>query len=139
MQSFTEAPNSFATSLRATCGRLADRYRSLRAVGRSPLTIDAYRMGLSQFIGFCAAQGMPLKAGSITREHIEHWLADLAEQGKAPATRNKRYMVCKVFFTYCEEEGEIAAHDGEDATAHHPRAAGAPRRRRGAQAVAQDV
>src|SRR5262249_8879359 len=42
----------------------------------------------------------------IRREHVEHWLADLAER-RSPATVSKRYMSVRVFFGWCVEEGEI--------------------------------
>ncbi len=80
--------------------------RSLRALGRSPNTRAAYGESLRQFIDFAAAHGMPIDAARVTREHVETWLADLAER-RAPATANKRYMALRSFFKYLAEEGEI--------------------------------
>lgn len=56
---------------------------------------------------YFVANGMPMAADRIDRQHVESFLADLAEQGKAPATVNKRYMALRVFWSWAVEEGEI--------------------------------
>ncbi len=81
--------------------------RSLRAMNRSPNTRAAYGESLRQLIDFLAANGMPIDIARINREHVEHWLADLAER-RAPATANKRYMSARSFFGWAVEEGEIS-------------------------------
>jgi site-specific recombinase XerD len=60
---------------------------------------------MRQLVGFLTARGMPTEVSLITREHVESWLADLAER-RAPATVNKRYMAARVFFGWALEEGE---------------------------------
>jgi site-specific recombinase XerD len=79
--------------------------RSLRALNRSPNTRAAYGESLRQLVDFLLDRGMPTDASTITREHIEAWLADLAGR-RAPATVNKRYMAARVFFGWALEEGE---------------------------------
>jgi hypothetical protein len=83
--------------------------RSLRAQRKSPNARAAYGESLRQLTRFPNEQGMPLDATKITREHVEHFIADLAER-RAPATANKRYMSPRSFFVYLEEEGDIAAN-----------------------------
>jgi site-specific recombinase XerD len=80
--------------------------RSLRALGRSQNTRDAYGESIRQLTDFLVGHGMPIVAANVKREHVEAWLADLAERGRAPATRNKRYMASRSFFAWCVEEGE---------------------------------
>src|SRR5689334_22080738 len=81
---------------------------SLRALNRSPNTVAAYLTSLVQLTDFLAANGYPTRVRAIKKEHIEHWLAELAET-RAPATANKRYMALRVFFEWCVSEGELAA------------------------------
>jgi site-specific recombinase XerD len=52
---------------------------------------------------------MPAAVGSITREHVEAWLAELRDQGRAASTISTRYKALRVFFGYLEEEGEVQA------------------------------
>jgi site-specific recombinase XerD len=82
---------------------------SLRALGRTPNTRAAYGESLRQLIDYLVDAGMPTEASKVKREHIEAWLAALAESGRSPATVNKRYMAARVFFGWCVEEGEVTA------------------------------
>jgi site-specific recombinase XerD len=82
--------------------------RSLRALNRSPNTRAAYGESLRQLTDFLNAAGMPTEVAKIKREHVEMWLADLADR-RSPATTNKRYMALRVFFGWCVEEGECAS------------------------------
>jgi site-specific recombinase XerD len=83
--------------------------RSLRAVGRSPKTRQQYLETVSQFSTYLEGGGMSTQVASITREHVEAWLAELREDGRAPSTISTRYKALRVFFGYLEEEGEVAA------------------------------
>ena len=80
---------------------------SLEAQNKSPRTISQYLDSLRLFEAFLTATGMPVVAGSITREHVEAFLADLLTRAK-PATAATRYKCLKLFFDWCAEEGEIA-------------------------------
>jgi site-specific recombinase XerD len=82
---------------------------SLRALNRSPNTIDAYGISVQQLTAFLRDNDYPTAVDAIEREHehIEKWLALLAET-KAPATANKRYMAVRSFFGWCVDESEVA-------------------------------
>src|SRR5689334_18050378 len=73
--------------------------RSLRAANRSPNTRAAYNESLKQFIDFAEQNGLPLDVDRIRREHVELWLADLAER-RSPATVNKRHVSASLFFKW---------------------------------------
>ncbi len=49
---------------------------------------------------------MLIDAPRVRREHVEHFLADLAQR-RSPATTNKRYMALRGFFAWCVDEDEI--------------------------------
>jgi len=83
--------------------------RSLKALGRSPLTIDQYLMSVGQMVDYFAAQGMPDDPDRITREHVEMFLADFAADHK-PATLQTRYKCLRLFFSFLLEEDEITRH-----------------------------
>ncbi|MGD0861780.1 MAG: tyrosine-type recombinase/integrase [Candidatus Limnocylindrales bacterium] len=80
--------------------------RSLAARRASPATIDTYRTAVIQLANYLAAHGMPDRASTIRREHIEAFVTDLLEH-KAPATAHNRYRGCQAFFSWLVEEGEI--------------------------------
>jgi site-specific recombinase XerD len=78
------------------------RYRRL-----SPETIDSYRRSAEQFLAFAGAQGMPTSPlPSISREHIEAWLAELAVTRSA-GTERTRYFGLQQFFRWALDYGEI--------------------------------
>jgi site-specific recombinase XerD len=87
---------------------LAESWRiSLQARNLSPKTIGTYTESLESFIAFVTEHGMPTLAASVTREHVDAWLADLATQWR-PATVRNRYTGVKQFFSWANAEGEIA-------------------------------
>jgi site-specific recombinase XerD len=87
---------------------LAESWRiSLQAHNLSPKTIGTYTESLESFIAFVTEHGMPTLAASVTREHVDAWLADLATQWR-PATVRNRYTGVKQFFSWANAEGEIA-------------------------------
>src|SRR5271154_1622350 len=87
---------------------LLDDWRlSLRAAGRSLATIQSYNSGGVAFADYLAACGMPVAAGSITREHVERYLVDMRERGLAPATVAKHYRSLQQLFRWLLEDGEI--------------------------------
>jgi site-specific recombinase XerD len=83
--------------------------RSLRASNRSAKTIDTYCEGVSQLVAFLASAGMPLDAASVHREHVEAFIVDLQDKGRAPATVNNRFRALQQFFKFLTDEGEITA------------------------------
>lgn len=82
--------------------------RSLAARRASPATIDTYSTAVGQLADYLAANGMPDRATTVRREHIEAFVTDLLEH-KAPATAHNRYRGCQAFFSWLVEEGEIRA------------------------------
>ncbi len=79
---------------------------SLRAENKSDATIESYTYATTQFARFARQRGMPTDVGSIAREHVEAFLADLLEHRSA-ATAETRYRGLRSFFGWCEAEGEI--------------------------------
>lgn len=103
----TEAITS-ASAARFTIGDALDSYRiHLRAENKSPNTISVYTLALRYLETFLEERGMPRDVASIRREHIEAWLADLSEKGKAAATVSVYYRSLQPFWKWAVEEGEI--------------------------------
>jgi site-specific recombinase XerD len=82
--------------------------RSLAARRASPATIDTYSTAVAQLTDYLVAHGMPDRAATIRREHVEAFVTHLLEH-KAPATAHNRYRGCQAFFSWLVEEGEIRA------------------------------
>lgn len=86
---------------------LADSWRiSMQAYNLSPRTIGTYTESLGSFTEFALDNGMPTQVGSITREHIDAWLAYLASKW-TPATVRNRYTGVRMFFRWAHAEGEV--------------------------------
>lgn len=81
--------------------------RSLTAQNKAERTIETYLSALRHLALFLDQQGMPTLVGSLSREHVEAFIADQLAHSK-PATANNRYRGLQSFFRYCIEEGEIA-------------------------------
>lgn len=60
------------------------------------------------FNAFLVEQGMPTRASAITREHVEHFLADMFEHTK-PATVAKHYRTLQQLFKFLVDDGEITS------------------------------
>ena len=87
---------------------LAESWRiSLQARNLSPKTLGTYTESMQSFTAFVTANGMPTQASSVSREHVDAWLADLASKWR-PATVRNRYTGVKQFFAWAHAEGEIA-------------------------------
>src|SRR5947207_1305584 len=76
---------------------------SLRAAHRARKTIVSYMESVDQWATFLAERGMPTDVAAVRREHVEAWLADLADQGRAAATLVNRYRGVKRFLAWCVE------------------------------------
>jgi site-specific recombinase XerD len=87
---------------------LPDWQISLRARGRQPSTIDSYLNCARNLHAFLIANGMPTVVTSITREHIEHFLADMFARVK-PATVAKHYRSLQQLFRFLVDDGEITS------------------------------
>src|SRR3954470_20648129 len=86
---------------------LSDWRTHLRARNRSKATLDSYTRCAAAFRTFLVSRGMPTTAGAITREHVEAFLADLADR-VAPATTAKHYRSLQQLFRWLEDDGELA-------------------------------
>jgi site-specific recombinase XerD len=85
---------------------LPDWRRHCRAINLAPSTIASYqRVGVS-FVAYLIDHGMPTTASAVKREHIEAYLADLADR-VAPATVAKHYRSLQQLFRWLLDDGEI--------------------------------
>jgi site-specific recombinase XerD len=83
--------------------------RSLRAANKAARTVETYLDALDQLCAFLERQGMPTTAQGVAREHIEAFLVELFEAGRAPATVSNRFRALQQFFKFLADEGEITA------------------------------
>lgn len=83
--------------------------RHLAAENKSPATIAIYGLSVERFERYLRAQGMPTSLAGIRREHVEAWLVDLGQEGKAAATLSVYYRSLQPFFSWAVSEGEIGA------------------------------
>ncbi len=94
----------------ATIGDLAPLIRSwklhLSAANLSPRTIQSYTEAATRLEGFLVDRGMPTAVEAITREHVEHFIADQLDR-HSPATAAVRYRSLQQLFRWLEDEGEI--------------------------------
>jgi site-specific recombinase XerD len=90
--------------------------RGLRAANKSQRTVETYLDALDQLCAFLTEKGMPTAAESVTREHIESYLVELLDLGRAPATVSNRFRALQQFFKFLVEEGEIASSPMERMT-----------------------
>ncbi|RZU52664.1 site-specific recombinase XerD [Krasilnikovia cinnamomea] len=85
---------------------LPDWQRHLRAQNRAHTTINSYRTVADNFIRYLVDHGMPVTASKINREHVEAFLADLAERVSA-ATVAKHYRSLQQLWKWLLDDGEI--------------------------------
>jgi site-specific recombinase XerC len=80
---------------------------ALHARNRSPHTIKGYLEAVGLFEAFLVERGMPTAAASITREHVEAFVAHQLTRW-TPSTAATRYRQLQQFFRWLVEEGEVA-------------------------------
>lgn len=98
-----------AETVETTLRDCIDDYRlSLHAAGKSASTREVYTLALRYLDDYLWSNGMPRKLASIRREHIEAWLANVRDQGRAPATVSVYYRSLQPFWKWAIEEGHIA-------------------------------
>jgi site-specific recombinase XerD len=85
---------------------LPDWGRHLRALNRTPGTINSYLACGRDLAAFLTAKGMPTVVGAISREHIEAFLGDMLERLSA-ATAAKNYRSLQQLFKWLLDDGEI--------------------------------
>jgi site-specific recombinase XerD len=81
--------------------------RHLRATNKAPRTVQTYLDALDHLDRFLVEHGMPRDVGLIRREHLEAFLVDLQEKGRAAASVANRYRSLQQFFRWLTDEGEI--------------------------------
>ena len=79
-------------------------YISLRAANRSDKTVKAYRLGITQYIDWCNAGGMPV---AIDRGQVRAWMADMHDRGLAPATVAARLAGIRQLSKWMTEEAML--------------------------------
>ena len=79
----------------------------LAAENKAPRTIRAYSEAMRLLHTFLAERGMPTPAASITREHIEAFLADQVERPR-PTSARARFRSLQQFWKWAAVEGEVS-------------------------------
>jgi len=79
---------------------------SLRAKGRSPRTIEAYRLAVDQLDSYLADNDMTTDVNEIQKANIESYLVNVLEN-RASATARQRYSSLQQFFGWLTAEGEV--------------------------------
>jgi site-specific recombinase XerD len=80
--------------------------RHLRAANLSPRTVQSYLEAAERFRSFLEAENLPTTVGSLRREHVERFVADVLRK-HAPATAASRYRSLQQLFRWAVEEGEV--------------------------------
>ena len=80
--------------------------RSLKAKRRSARTISDYMKDARTFAAWLAERGMPTDPAAIHREHVEAFIVELLEAGKASGYVASYYRRLKQLFRWLHEEGE---------------------------------
>jgi len=80
----------------------------IRELDKSPLTIQAYRADIQQFIIWLSENDMTVtRVHHVTRSHVNEYLRYLANQGRTGTTRARKLVSLHVFFTYLVKEGVL--------------------------------
>lgn len=108
-------PETDPDSLRSL---LRDWQIHLRATGKAIGTINSYLNVGVAFVDYLDAHGMPARAGTVTREHVEQYIADLLAR-LAPATAAKHYRSLQQLFRWLVDDGEIPRSPMERMKAPH--------------------
>lgn len=97
---------------------LPDWRRHLRATNRAASTVRRYEKDARAFLAFLVDNGMPTRADAITREHLEHFLADEQSRPRrrrrgeaatiAPATVAGTYRSLQQLWRWLVDEGEVS-------------------------------
>lgn len=99
MATVVDAPGDLATLIPSWA-------LSLRAARKAPSTLRLYTDAAYQFHAYLLTRGMPTIVANIRREHVEAFLADMAER-VSPSSVATRYRGLKQLCRWLLEEGEI--------------------------------
>jgi site-specific recombinase XerD len=107
-----------------TLASLLDQFT--RELDKSPLTIQAYRTDIQQFITWLSENDLTtIRAHQVTRSHIDEYLKYLANNGRTGTTRSRKLYSLHMFFTYLVKEGLILLSPA--ATVKRPHREGKPK------------
>ncbi len=80
----------------------------MRELDKSPLTIQAYRTDIQQFLTWLIEHDVTVtKAHQVKRSHINEYLRYLANKGRTGTTRARKLVSLQLFFTHLVKEGVI--------------------------------
>ena len=79
----------------------------LRAKQRAKSTIASYLVVARAYLAWAGQRGAPTTANAVRREHLELYLAELADR-TAPATVAKHYRSLQQLFKWLADDGEIS-------------------------------
>ncbi len=92
----------------------------IRELDKSPLTIQAYRTDIQQFLTWLNETDLTVTgAQQVTRSHINEYLRYLANKGRTGTTRARKLVSLHLFFTYLVQESVIP--DSPTAKVKRPR------------------
>jgi site-specific recombinase XerD len=77
---------------------------ALRGERKSKGTITTYRIGVRQFLAWCADNNRP---AVLDRATVSAWIADLLDHGREGATATSKQLAVRRFSAWLAEEGEI--------------------------------
>jgi site-specific recombinase XerD len=91
---------------------VADYLEALRAAGRSPRTIEWYRLFLLEFIRFAGRAGVPAKLTDLAPPTVRRWVVALKSRSPepAPASLAGRVRTLKAFGTWVASEYDLEPH-----------------------------
>ena len=89
-----------------TLASLLDQFT--RELDKSPLTIQAYRTDIQQFLTWLAERDITvIGAQQVKRSHINEYLRYLANNGRTGTTRARKLVSLQRFFTHLVKEGVL--------------------------------
>lgn len=97
-------------------GLLGSWMLSLRAANKSPRTVENYAEGVTRLAQWLRSEGLPDDVSALTSEQVQRWLVALqsspGRRGRltSESTVRGRYVAVKLFLSWCQREGELAAH-----------------------------
>lgn len=80
----------------------------LRSERKSPRTLDAYTMGVTQFFAYCDRENVPLVLDHLT---VKAFVADLLDRGAEASTAVNRLSALRRFSAWLTDEGELDRDD----------------------------
>ena len=78
----------------------------LQAENKAPRTIEAYTSAVRMLAAFLGERGMPTAITSLSREHVEAFLADQIARLR-PTSARARFRSLQQFFKWAAAEGEV--------------------------------